>query len=118
MSCGFNNYYCHPEVKPCGCGCAQPRHSCEKPVNYCDCSQCHKDYTVCCNSQCVCSLAEDLCQYVNQKVLITIGGCKIPVIICEVTECIVKAIGYTSCGKVYYFNLNRIDSVEAILPRY
>lgn len=110
MSCGFNNYYCRPEVKPCGC---------KKPVNYCDCSQCDKDYTLCsCESGCACSLAEDLCQYVNEKVVISIAGCKIPVIVCEVTECILKGIGYTGCGKVYYFNLNRIDSIDAVLPRY
>lgn len=115
MSCGFNNYYCHSEVKPCGC---KQQCGCQKPANYCDCSLCDKDYKVCCNNNCVCTLAEDLCQYINQKVVISIGGCRIPVIICEVTECIVKAIGYTSCGKVYYFNLNRIDSIDAILPRY
>ncbi len=59
-------------------------------------------------------LANDLCGRLNERVVFTVGGSKVNVIICAVTPTLVRAIEYNT-GKVLYINLNRIDNVEEIL---
>lgn len=53
---------------------------------------------------------------INEKAIITVDGEQLCVIICEVCCCFVKAINYRA-NRVVYFNINRINSVEDILPR-
>ncbi len=52
---------------------------------------------------------------INEKAIITVDGEQLCVIICEVCCCFVKAINYRA-NRVVYFNINRINSVENILP--
>ncbi len=53
---------------------------------------------------------------INEKAIITVDGEQLCVIICQVCCCFVKAINYRA-NRVVYFNINRINSVEDILPR-
>jgi len=52
----------------------------------------------------------------NQRVIIHINGCKMCVIIIGIGCCFIKAVNY-STNKVVYFNINRIDDIEDVLPR-
>ncbi|MHC1750210.1 MAG: hypothetical protein AB9856_18230 [Cellulosilyticaceae bacterium] len=130
--CGNNNYYSRscqlftkdcsqrPIERPCrpicGCntGCTCNTCGCNTGCNcanddFNDCQQ------SCCGTQCCDSLKESLCRLVNQKAIISAGDCRVCVIIAEVCDCFVKAINF-STGRVLYFNMARIDSVEDILP--
>ncbi|MBE6022913.1 MAG: hypothetical protein E7231_06735 [Cellulosilyticum sp.] len=70
------------------------------------------------NNDCCCenSLADALCRLTNQRVIIHVDGCKMCVVIVSVGKCFVKAINPCS-QKIVYFNINRIDNVEDVLPR-
>lgn len=128
MSCcrKNNNYYARPnQYNDCGCG--------DLCNNYTDCAYssdcaCNDNFTLtggayapgcqscdCCGDRCYATLKDALCRLVNQKVIIYSGGCKMCVIIVEVCDCFLKAINFSN-NRVIYFNLNRIDNIEDILP--
>ncbi len=62
------------------------------------------------------SLRDALSTLTNQRVVIHIDGCKMCVVIVSVGDCFVKAINPCT-QKIVYFNINRIDNVEDVLPR-
>ena len=70
------------------------------------------------NNDCCCekSLRNALCNLTNQRVIIHTDGCKMCVVIVSVGECFVKTINPCT-HKIVYFNINRIDNVEDVLPR-
>lgn len=65
---------------------------------------------------CGCTLRDAACRLTNQRAIIHVEGCKMCVIIIGVGDCFIKAVNYTT-NKVVYFNLNRINSIEDVLPR-
>lgn len=65
---------------------------------------------------CECSLREVARRLTNQRVIIHINGCKMCVIIIGVGCCFIKTVNFTT-NKVIYFNINRIDDIEDVLPR-
>ncbi|MDF2614960.1 MAG: hypothetical protein K0S71_2746 [Clostridia bacterium] len=65
---------------------------------------------------CGCSLRDAACRLINQRTIIHVEGCKMCVIIIAVGKCFIKAVNYAN-NKVVYFNLNRVDSIEDVLPR-
>ncbi len=70
------------------------------------------------NNDCSCkdSLREVACKLTNQRVIIHVQGCRMCVVIVSIGKCFIKAINPCS-QKVIYFNLNRIDNIEDVLPR-
>ena len=72
----------------------------------------HSNNDSCCQK----SLKDALCSLTNQRVIIHIDGCKMCVIIVSVGDCFIKAINPCT-QKIVYFNINRIDNVEDVLPR-
>lgn len=70
------------------------------------------------NNDCECesSLKDALCNLTNQRVIIHTDGCKMCVVIVSVGSCFVKTINPCT-QKIVYFNINRIDNVEDVLPR-
>lgn len=70
------------------------------------------------NNDCCCenSLKNALCNLTNQRVIIHTDGCKMCVVIVSVGDCFVKTINPCT-QKIVYFNINRIDNVEDVLPR-
>ena len=69
--------------------------------NDCDCERCLRDA---------------LCNLTNQRVIIHTDGCKMCVVIVSVGCCFVKTINPCT-QRIVYFNINRIDNVEDVLPR-
>ncbi len=65
---------------------------------------------------CGCTLRDAACRLINQRAIIHVEGCKMCVIIIAVGKCFIKAVNYAT-NKVVYFNLNRINSIEDVLPR-
>lgn len=61
------------------------------------------------------SYRNNLACLVNQKVIIHTGRCSYCVVISQVCNCYIKAIELGS-GNVRYFNLDRVDYIEDILP--
>lgn len=70
------------------------------------------------NNDCICSntLREALCNLTNQRVIIHVDGCKMCVVIVGIGSCFIKTVNPCT-QRVVYFNLNRIDNVEDVLPR-
>lgn len=70
------------------------------------------------NNDCSCadSLRKVACRLTNQRVIIYTEGCKMCVVIVSIGKCFLKAINPCT-QKVVYFNLNRIDNIEDVLPR-
>lgn len=70
------------------------------------------------NNDCCCekSLRDALCQLTNQRVIIHTDGCKMCVVIVSVGSCFIKTINPCT-HRIVYFNINRIDNVEDVLPR-
>lgn len=72
----------------------------------------HSNNDSCCQK----SLNNALCELTNQRVIIHTDGCKMCVVIVSVGDCFVKTINPCT-HKIVYFNINRIDNVEDVLPR-
>lgn len=72
----------------------------------------HNNNDRCCEK----SLRDALCQLTNQRVIIHTDGCKMCVVIVSVGHCFIKTINPCT-HRIVYFNINRIDNVEDILPR-
>ena len=70
------------------------------------------------NNDCDCenSLRDALCNLTNQRVIIHTDGCKMCVVIVSVGCGFVKTINPCT-QRIVYFNINRIDNVEDVLPR-
>ena len=70
------------------------------------------------NNDCCCekSLRDALCRLTNQRVIIHTDGCKMCVVIVSVGKCFVKTINPCT-HRIVYFNIQRIDNVEDVLPR-
>ncbi|MBP3888940.1 MAG: hypothetical protein J6F30_15040 [Cellulosilyticum sp.] len=113
--CGSNSYNncCGSNSYNNCCGSNSYNNSCYNNVGY-DGLSCpfHN------NNDCECenSLRDALCTLTNQRVIIHIDGCKMCVVIVSVGDCFVKAINPCT-QKIVYFNINRIDNVEDVLPR-
>lgn len=72
----------------------------------------HNNNDRCCEK----SLRDALCQLTNQRVIIHTDGCKMCVVIVSVGSCFVKTVNPCT-HRIVYFNINRIDNVEDVLPR-
>ena len=115
-SSNHSNYCCNNSSNQSNC--------CNNSYNDC----CDNSYNNCCNqgiscpnvnnNDCACqnSLREVACQLTNQRVIIHIEGCKMCVVIVSIGNCFLKAVNPCT-HKVVYFNLNRIDNIEDVLPR-
>ena len=70
------------------------------------------------NNDCCCekSLRNALCRLTNQRVIIHTDGCKMCVVIVSVGKCFIKTINPCT-HRIVFFNINRIDNVEDVLPR-
>lgn len=71
------------------------------------------------NNNCDCcaeSLREAACRLTNQRVIIHVDGCKMCVVIVGIGDCFLKTVNPCT-QKIVYFNLNRIDNIEDVLPR-
>lgn len=70
------------------------------------------------NNDCCCekSLREVACKLTNQRVIIHVDGCKMCVVIVGVGSCFLKTVNPCT-QKIVYFNFNRIDNIEDVLPR-
>lgn len=70
------------------------------------------------NNGCACanSIKDAACQLSNQRVIIHVDGCKMCVVIVGVGECFIKAVNPCT-QRIVYFNVNRIDNIEDVLPR-
>ena len=70
------------------------------------------------NNDCSCarSLREVACRLTNQRVIIHVQGCRMCVVIVSIGKCFIKTINPCT-QKIVYFNLNRIDNIEDVLPR-
>lgn len=93
--------------------------------NDCDCDRCgnNDDLTgISCpfhnNNDCCCedSLRDAACKLTNQRVIIHVDGCKMCVVIVGVGECFLKTVNPCT-QRIVYFNFNRIDNIEDVLPR-
>lgn len=62
------------------------------------------------------SLRDALSRLTNQRVIIHVEGCKMCVVIVGIGQCFIKTINPCT-QKIVYFNINRIDNVEDVLPR-
>lgn len=70
------------------------------------------------NNDCCCarSLRDAACKLTNQRVIIYTDNCKMCVVIISVGECFIKTVNPCT-QKIVYFNLNRINNIEDVLPR-
>lgn len=70
------------------------------------------------NNDCACadSLRDAACRLTNQRVIIHVDGCKMCVVIVGIGNCFIKAVNPCT-QKIVYFNINRIDNIEDVLPR-
>lgn len=70
------------------------------------------------NNDCECarSLREAACRLTNQRVIIHVDGCKMCVVIVGIGKCFLKTVNPCT-QRIVYFNLNRIDNIEDVLPR-
>ena len=70
------------------------------------------------NNDCCCehSIREVACRLTNQRVIIHVDGCKMCVVIVGIGECFLKTINPCT-QRIVYFNFNRIDNIEDVLPR-
>ncbi len=127
MSCCGNNkcnYYTRSCDKNCnGCNKCNTCNKCDtcNSCNSCnDC--CNRLDGISCpfqnNNDCGCchSLREAACNLTNQRVIIYVDGCKMCVVIVAIGDCFIKAVNPCT-HKIVYFNINRIDNIEDVLPR-
>ena len=89
----------------------------------CDRRRDHNDLTgISCpfqnNNDCCCddSLRDAACRLTNQRVIIHVDGCKMCVVIVGIGECFLKTVNPCT-QRIVYFNFNRIDNIEDVLPR-
>lgn len=70
------------------------------------------------NNDCCCedSLRDAACRLTNQRVIIHVDGCKMCVVIVGVGKCFLKTVNPCT-QRIVYFNFNRIDNIEDVLPR-
>ena len=70
------------------------------------------------NNDCTCaeSLRDAACRLTNQRVIIYTDNCKMCVVIVSIGDCFIKTINPCT-QKIVYFNLNRINNIEDVLPR-
>ena len=70
------------------------------------------------NNDCCCehSIREVACRLTNQRVIIHVDGCKMCVVIVGIGECFLKTVNPCT-QRIVYFNFNRIDNIEDVLPR-
>lgn len=70
------------------------------------------------NNDCECedSLREAARKLTNQRVIIHVDGCKMCVVIVAIGKCFLKTVNPCT-QRIVYFNLNRIDNIEDVLPR-
>ena len=70
------------------------------------------------NNDCLCedSLREAAARLTNQRVIIHVDGCKMCVVIVAIGQCFLKTVNPCT-QKIVYFNLNRINNIEDVLPR-
>ena len=70
------------------------------------------------NNDCHCadSLRDAARRLTNQRVIIHVNGCKMCVVIVGIGCAFIKAINPCT-QKIVYFNVNRIDNIEDVLPR-
>lgn len=70
------------------------------------------------NNDCLCenSLRDVACKLTNQRVIIHVDGCKMCVVIVGIGKCFLKTINPCT-QRIVYFNFNRIDNIEDVLPR-
>ena len=70
------------------------------------------------NNDCPCapSLKDAARALTNQRVIIHVNGCKMCVVIIGIGDCFIKAVNPCT-HRVVYFNSNRIDNIEDVLPR-
>lgn len=104
--CGKNNgkFYSRPYIEDVCCeeqddltGVSCPFHN----NNDCACARSLKDAARC---------------LTNQRVIIHVNGCKMCVVIVGIGDCFIKAVNPCT-QKIVYFNTNRIDNIEDVLPR-
>lgn len=112
-----NRYYTRQNLDKSCCGCR--KNSFDNDYSYSeidglDSISCpfHANNDSCCER----SLAEALCHLTNQRVIIHSDGCKMCVVIASVGKCFVKTINPCT-HRIVYFNINRIDNIEDVLPR-
>lgn len=108
------NYYHRPMFEEDACCCShthQPKSChCDDDFNLFtreDCRQCHSD--PCCEP----SFSSFLCEFVNKKVIITVGCRRLRVVILEVSGSTVKCLVFGS-GKIIFLNADRIDNVRPL----
>ena len=65
---------------------------------------------------CVESLREVACRLTNQRVIIYTRSCKMCVVIVSIGKYFIKTVNPCT-HKIVYFNLNRINNIEDVLPR-
>lgn len=70
------------------------------------------------NNDCDCedSLRDAARRLTNQRVIIHVDGCKMCVVIVGIGKCFLKAVNPCT-QRIVYFNFNRIDNIEDVLPR-
>lgn len=70
------------------------------------------------NNDCCCedSLRDAACKLTNQRVIIHVDGCKMCVVIVGIGKCFLKTVNPCT-QRIVYFNFNRIDNIEDVLPR-
>lgn len=70
------------------------------------------------NNDCACadSLRDAAYNLTNQRVIIHVNGCKMCVVIVDIGCAFIKTINPCT-QKIVYFNVNRIDNIEDVLPR-
>lgn len=70
------------------------------------------------NNDCCCddSLRDAACRLTNQRVIIHVDGCKMCVVIVGIGKCFLKTVNPCT-QRIVYFNFNRIDNIEDVLPR-
>ncbi|WP_054743026.1 hypothetical protein [Cellulosilyticum ruminicola] len=65
---------------------------------------------------CANSLREVACRLTNQRVMIYTHSCRMCVVIVSIGDCFIKTVNPCT-HKIVYFNLNRINNIEDVLPR-
>ncbi len=70
------------------------------------------------NNDCLCedSLRKAAARLTNQRVIIHVDGCKMCVVIVGIGKCFLKTVNPCT-QKIVYFNFNRINNIEDVLPR-
>lgn len=70
------------------------------------------------NNDCCCaeSLRDAACRLTNQRVVIYTEGCKMCVVIVGIGDTFIKTVN-PNTHRIVYFNVNRIDNIEDVLPR-